>query len=224
VLDGASWQAGLFQIQAEASQLVARLLAPSAPALVIDCAAAPGGKATHLAQLIGPRGKVLALDLKSSGLIAARSAAARMGHRNVLITRADTSLPLPVCPRSAQFVLLDAPCTGLGTLREHPEIRWRLSEPDIGRMAALQRRMLREAAAAVMEGGALVYAVCSIAPQEGSEIITAFLAENPDFELDRRPPAAEQFQGLLDREGYLRTRPDIDGLDGFFAARLVRRA
>jgi 16S rRNA (cytosine967-C5)-methyltransferase len=223
VLDSATWRAGFFQIQAEASQLVARLLAPSAQAFVIDCAAAPGGKTTHLAQLIGAGGKVLALDLKFSGLMAIRSAAARLGYRNVLIARADTSLPLPVHPRSAQFVLLDAPCTGLGTLREHPEIRWRLSERDIQRMAALQKRMLGQAAAAVIEGGVLVYAVCSIAPQEGPEVIAAFLAENPDFELDRTPPAAEQFKGFLDRDGCLRTRPDIDGLDGFFAARLSRR-
>jgi 16S rRNA (cytosine967-C5)-methyltransferase len=223
-LDGATWRAGFFQIQAEASQLVTRLLAPCAQAFVIDCAAAPGGKATHIAQLIGAGGKVLALDLKSSGLVAVRSAATRLGHRNVLIARADTSMPLPVRPRSAQFVLLDAPCTGLGTLREHPEIRWRLSERDIERMAALQKRMLREAATAVKNEGVLVYAVCSIAPQEGPEVVAAFLAENPDFELDRTPPAAEQFKGILDHEGYLRTRPDIDGLDGFFAARLKRRA
>jgi 16S rRNA (cytosine967-C5)-methyltransferase len=224
VLDGETWRAGFFQIQAEASQLVTRLLAPGALAFVIDCAAAPGGKATHLAQLIGPGGKVLALDLKFSGLISTRSVAARLGHRNVLIARADASLPLPVRPRSAEFVLLDAPCTGLGTLREHPEIRWRLSEPDIERMATLQRRMLEQAAAAVAAEGVLVYAVCSIAPQEGPDVIAAFLAENPDFELDRTPPAAEQLKGILDCEGYLRTRPDVDGLDGFFAARLKRCA
>ncbi|MBV8451356.1 MAG: hypothetical protein JOZ29_03675, partial [Deltaproteobacteria bacterium] len=88
VLNGETWRAGLFQLQAEASQLVTRLLAPSAQAFVIDCAAAPGGKATHLAQLIGSGGKVLALDRKFSGLISTRSAAARLGHRNLLIARA----------------------------------------------------------------------------------------------------------------------------------------
>lgn len=222
VLDGETWSAGLFQLQAEASQLVGRLLAPCAEALVIDCAAAPGGKTTHLAELIGPEGKVLALDLSFSGLVNVRSTAARLGHRNVLIVRADTSLPLPVRPRSASFVLLDAPCTGLGTLREHPEIRWRLSEDDIERMAMVQRGMLTQAAAAVAAGGVLVYAVCSIAPQEGPETISTFLADNPDFEIDRTPPAAEQLRGILDPDGYMRTRPDIDGLDGFFAARLKR--
>jgi 16S rRNA (cytosine967-C5)-methyltransferase len=224
VLDGETWRAGFFQLQAEASQLVARLLEPCADALVIDCAAAPGGKAMHLAELIGPKGKVIALDLNLSGLITTRSAAARLGHPNVLMARADSSFPLPVRPRSAKFVLLDAPCTGLGTLRQHPEIRWRLSEADIERMAILQRRLLMQAANVVAPGGVLVYAVCSIAPQEGEALVNAFLGENPDFELDRIPPAAEELKGILNVDGYMKTRPDVGGLDGFFAARLKRCA
>jgi len=223
VLDGDAWRKGLFQLQAEGSQLVSRLLAPCAQARVIDCAAAPGGKATHLAQLIGPAGKVLALDLNLSGLVRIRSAARRLGYSNVSVARADALLPLPVRPGSARFVLLDAPCTGLGTLREHPEIRWRLSESHIERMASMQRQMLQQAAAIVAAGGVLVYAVCSIAPEEGPNVIRDFVASNADFEVDRMPPAAEQLKSMLDGDGYMRTRPDIDGLDGFFAARLKRR-
>jgi 16S rRNA (cytosine967-C5)-methyltransferase len=219
-----TWKQGFFQLQGEASQLVSRLLAPCNQGLVIDCAAAPGGKATHLAELIGSAGKVLALDLNFSGLRSVRSTAARLGHRNILIARADASLALPVRPGSARFVLLDSPCTGLGTLREHPEIRWRLSHEDIERMSVLQRKMLRQAAAAVAPGGLLVYAVCSIAPEEGPDVIEAFLAENPDFVLDRSHPVADWLKDLLDSEGYVRTRPDRDGLDGFFAARLKRCA
>ncbi len=221
VLDGESWHGGIFQPQGEASQLVSRLLAPGGQTLVIDCAAAPGGKTTHIAELIAPVGKVLAIDVNFSGLLRVRSAAARLGHCNVLIARADASLGLPVRPRSAGCVLLDAPCTGLGTLRQHPEIRWRLSYADIERMAMLQKRMLRQAATAVANGGMLVYAVCSIAPQEGPGVMAAFLAENPDFELDRAVP--EQLRDLL-VAGCVKTRPDIDGLDGFFAARLKRCA
>jgi len=222
-LDGETWRAGLFQIQGEASQFVTHLLAPSADSLVIDCAAAPGGKTTHLAEVIGAQGKVLALDLRFSGLISTRSAAARLRHCNVLAAQADSSSPLPVRRRCALFVRLDAPCTGLGTLREHPEIRWRLHEQDVERMAALQRRMLEEAAAVVAVKGVLVYAVCSIAPAEGPGVIGAFLAEHPEFEIDLAPPAAAHFKGLL-VDGYLKTRPDIDGLDGFFAVRLQRHA
>jgi 16S rRNA (cytosine967-C5)-methyltransferase len=222
VLDGESWRAGIFLPQSEASQLVARLLAPSVPSLVIDCAAAPGGKATHLAELVGAEGKVLALDLNFSGLVSARAIAARLNHKNVLIARADASLALPLRPRSAGFVLLDAPCTGLGTLRQHPEIRWRLHENDIERMAALQRQMLARAADAVAVGGALVYAVCSLAPAEGAETIGTFLAANRDFEVDLNPPAASHLKGLLGERGFLVTRPDVGGIDGFFAVRLKR--
>jgi 16S rRNA (cytosine967-C5)-methyltransferase len=221
VMDGSAWECGSFQPQAEASQLVSRLLAPSKGALVIDCASAPGGKTTHIAELIGPYGKVLALDLKLSGLTAIRSTAARLGHRNILTTCADTSLALPIRPGSASFVLLDAPCTGLGTLRQHPEIRWRLAEADFERMARSQRRMLEQAANAVAPGGVLVYAVCSIAPPEGAELIEAFLADNADFEKDRVP--SDELKALIDADGYMKTRPDVDGLDGFFAARLKRR-
>jgi 16S rRNA (cytosine967-C5)-methyltransferase len=189
---------------------------------VVDCAAAPGGKATHLAELVDPTGKVLALDLNFGGLINARSMAMRLRHENVVLARADALSSLPVRPCSADFVLLDAPCTGLGTLREHPEIRWRLVADDIERMAALQARMLERAAAAVAAGGILLYAVCSVAPQEGSQMIAAFIARHPEFEIDQSLPTAAQLAGALDHEGYLRTRPDLDGLDGFFAARLRR--
>jgi 16S rRNA (cytosine967-C5)-methyltransferase len=223
VLAGNSWNRGFFQLQAEASQIISRLLAPCTRALVIDCAAAPGGKATHLAELVGPEGRVLALDLNFPGLLSVRSSAARLGHRNILPVRADASSALPVRPRVARFVLLDAPCTGLGTLRQHPEIRWRLRDEDIERIAILQGQMLRQAASAVAPGGALVYAVCSIAPHEGPEIIRAFLADTPDFAIDRAPMADEHLAGLFDREGYMQMRPDLHGLDGFFAARLKRR-
>ncbi|HJU10953.1 MAG TPA: hypothetical protein VJ728_08745, partial [Candidatus Binataceae bacterium] len=106
--------------------------------------------------------------------------------------------------------------------REHPEIRWRLGGSDIERMAVLQRRMLNEAAAAVSTGGVLVYSVCSIAPEEGPEAIADFLTNNPDFEIDRSA-IGKEFDGLIDHRGYIQTRPDRHGLDGFFAARLRRR-
>jgi 16S rRNA (cytosine967-C5)-methyltransferase len=223
VLDGEAWSGGFFQPQGEASQMVSRLLAPCAQAVVIDCAAAPGGKATHLAELVGTDGRVLALDFNFPGLLKVQSMAIRLRHHNILIARADASVGLPVRAQSAGFVLLDAPCSGLGTLREHPEIRWRLRDEDIERMASLQGLMLRQAATAVAPGGALVYAVCSIAPQEGPDLVRAFLVENPEFAVERTPAIADLLVDLVDHNGCLQTRPDVDGLDGFFAARLTRR-
>ncbi|HKV53430.1 MAG TPA: 16S rRNA (cytosine(967)-C(5))-methyltransferase RsmB [Candidatus Binataceae bacterium] len=224
VLDCESWREGRSQLQSEASQLIARLLAPSVGAIVVDCAAAPGGKATHLAELTGPAGRVIGLDLNFAGLRNAGTVAGRLRHSNLSFARADTSVALPIRAGSVNFVLLDAPCSGLGTLREHPEIRWRLTPADLDRMALLQARMLARAAELVRIGGVLVYAVCSVAPLEGPELVRAFVAANPAFEIDCNPPAAGELEGLLEADGTMRTRPDRGGLDGFFAARLKRRA
>jgi 16S rRNA (cytosine967-C5)-methyltransferase len=150
--------------------MVARMLAPRAGAIVVDCSAAPGGKATHLAEMIGARGRVIALDLNLNGLRNARGLAHRLRHRNVDFVCADLTADPPLKPASFARVLLDAPCTGLGTLREHPEIKWRLKPSDPARMAAIQSRMLENAAALVRPGGAIVYSVCSIAPEEGERV------------------------------------------------------
>jgi 16S rRNA (cytosine967-C5)-methyltransferase len=221
-LDSDAWRAGAFHLQSEASQMVARMLAPAAGASVIDCAGAPGGKATHLAEMAGAAGRVVILDLNLAGLRNARAVAMRLRHRNVGFARCDAASALPLRPRSAQYVLLDAPCTGIGTLREHPEIRWRLQAGDFARMARLQAPMLENAAALVRPNGVIVYSVCSFAPAEGPELVRAFLAAHRDFRIDSNPPHASEFGDALDRDGFLRTRPDRGGLDGFFAARLIR--
>jgi 16S rRNA (cytosine967-C5)-methyltransferase len=122
-------------------------------------------------------------------------------------------------------VLLDAPCTGLGTLREHPEIRWRTGLGDPARMSAIQTRMLANAAELLRPGGALVYSVCSIAPEEGVQVVRTFLQNRRGFRLAVPPPEiARALADLIDAEGILRTRPDHGGLDGFFAARIVRES
>lgn len=218
-----AYREGLFHAQSEASQMVARMLAPAAGATVVDCASAPGGKATHLAGLVGDRGRVLALDLNLNGLKNARSLARRLRHRNVQFVRADLASAAPLRNSSFDYVLLDAPCTGLGTLREHPEIKWRLKPTDPARMAATQSRMLSNAAALVRPGGAIAYSVCSIAPEEGEAVIGEFLTNHADFEIDRGVAARVELKEFIDSRGFMKTRPDLGGLDGFFALRLVRR-
>jgi 16S rRNA (cytosine967-C5)-methyltransferase len=236
-LDSESFREGLFHVQSEASQIIARMLAPAPGAIVVDCSAAPGGKATHLAEIIGrpnPQplpfkeggsegGKVIALDLNLAGLRSARGVAQRLGHTNLLFARADVAKEIPLRPASFGYVLLDAPCTGTGTLRQHPEIRWRLKPSDPSRMAVLQLAMLRNAAALLRPGGAMVYSVCSLMPEEGQGVVAEFLAKNPAYEIDPHPSAHEQLADLLRNDGTLLTRPDCSGLDGFFAARIVRR-
>jgi 16S rRNA (cytosine967-C5)-methyltransferase len=228
VLNGApqfesvSYREGLFHAQSEASQMVARMLAPRAGATVVDCAAAPGGKSTHLAEIVGERGRVIAVDMNRNGLRNARSLARRLRCPNIVFVCADLDRAAPLRPASVEYVLLDAPCTGLGTLREHPEIRWRLKPDDPARMAAIQLRMLENAGALVRPGGAIVYSVCSLAPAEGEGVIDEFLAKHLEFKIDTRPPNYDEIKDVLDARGFMKTRPDVGGLDGFFAARLIR--
>jgi 16S rRNA (cytosine967-C5)-methyltransferase len=218
-----AYRNGLFHAQSEASQMVARMLAPRAGATVIDCAAAPGGKATHLAEIVGPRSRVIALDVNLNGLRNARSLARRLGHRNIEFACGNLTADAPLAPASFEYVLLDAPCTGLGTLREHPEIKWRLKASDIPRMAEIQLQMLDNASALVRRGGAIVYSVCSIAPEEGEGVVGKFLTRHADFEIDRSVASRAELKEFIDSSGFMKTRPDLGGLDGFFAARLIRR-
>ena len=218
-----AYREGLFHAQSEASQMAARMLAPRAGATVVDCAAAPGGKATHLAEMVGERGRVIAVDLNLNGLRNARGLARRLRHRNLEFVCADLTAAIPLAPSSFESVLLDAPCTGIGTLREHPEIKWRLKPGDPARMAAIQSRMLENAAAIVRRAGAIVYSVCSIAPEESEGVVDGFLARHGDFEIDRAVAADGVLKDVIDARGFMKTRPDVGGLDGFFAARLVRR-
>jgi 16S rRNA (cytosine967-C5)-methyltransferase len=217
-LDCVSYREGLFAPQSEASQIVARLLAPPPGATVIDCAAAPGGKSTHLAEMVGAEGRIFALDRNLAGLKQARLLAKRLQHDNVRVAQCDSSRSLPIRAGSASYVLLDAPCTGLGTLREHPEIRWRLAPDDFARMGRVQTAMLENVAEFVAPGGVLVYAVCSLSPAEGAGVVRDFLARHPAFAID--PPAGSPLSAIISADGFLRTRPDLCGRDGFFAARL----
>ena len=221
--DSESFRAGLFHVQSEASQIVARFLAPTRGATVVDCAAAPGGKTTHLAELAGERGRVVGLDRNPAGLRAAASVARRLGDSNVMFVQADASSALPLRNEAFDFVLVDAPCTGLGTLREHPELRWRLRPDDPARMGQVQSAILSNAATLVRPGGAIVYAVCSLAPEEGSAVVAGFLERNRDFMLDAEPSGVAEIRDLIGPPGMIVLRPDHGGFDGFFAARMVRR-
>ncbi len=202
---------GLWQVQDEAAQLVAQYAAVPKGAAVLDVCAAPGGKACQLAE----QHPVLALDVHESRLRKILPEAKRLGVEGRLTTRkCDASKPLPEDLGEFDVVLVDAPCSGLGTLRRHPELRWRLEEKDLGELRALQRSILESAQAAVKPGGLLVYAVCSTDNTEGPDQIELFLRSHPEFTAE--PPKGQ----WPSWQGYLRTLPGPEGLDGFFAARL----
>jgi len=219
-LDIDGHEQGLFQAQDEAAQLVSLYAAPPAGASVLDACAAPGGKACHLAEL--GAGSVLAVDLHARKARNIEEAASRLGLAEVRALAGDATLPLPG-EGPFDLALVDAPCSGLGTLRRHPEVKLRRTPDDVDRVAALQARLLAQVSGSVKPGGLLVYAVCTLTPEESDEQVERFLAANPDFHPERPPPgwalpAADA--DCLDEQGRLRIFPHRTGTDGFFAVRL----
>ena len=220
-----AWREGKVVIQDEASQLVAELVAPQAGQCLLDLCAAPGMKAAQLAAA-----------LNSGTLVACDSSLRRLGTMAKLLPQ---RLPNDVrahvvcqdATRSSalgmQFdrILLDAPCSGTGTLARNPEIKWRLQPCDVLRLAEVQKNMLRHALGALAKGGRLVYATCSLEPEENVQLVEKTLYENRDFRLLTRGELVAEFPSLselFDPRGCFRTRPDLHRMDGFFAAVLAR--
>jgi 16S rRNA (cytosine967-C5)-methyltransferase len=216
-----AWHAfadGALTVQDEASMLVARLLAPRPGDVVADACAAPGTKTTHLAQLMDNRGRILAFDPQPARLARVAEAAARLGV-TIVESRDGTAESLAgEFADTCDGVLVDAPCSNLGVLRRNPEVKWRRASADIDASAARQREILAGAASMVKRGGRLVYATCSLEPEENERVAEAFLAARPDFAID--PPA--DFPLVLAADGFLRCRPHQHGTDGFTAVRFRR--
>ena len=212
----AAWREGRLAFQGEASQLVAPLLGLAAGARILDACASPGGKAAHAAALLGGTGLVVALDPRPGGVRRIAAEAARLGAACVHAVAGDaTRTPFA---RPFDAVLVDAPCSGLGTLRRHPELRWRRRPEDIPRLAALQAAILDGVAPLVRPGGVLVYAVCTLAREENEDAVARLRAAHPRFAVE--PATGLVPDAVLEPDGVLRTAPHLHGLDGFFAARL----
>ncbi|HEX7052079.1 MAG TPA: 16S rRNA (cytosine(967)-C(5))-methyltransferase RsmB [Longimicrobiales bacterium] len=203
-------------VQDPAAGLVVRYTAPPAGARIADLCAAPGGKALALAD---GAGYVAAADLSQARLLWVRENAARVPALEIGLVAADARWP-PFRP--VDVVLVDVPCTGTGTLRRHPDGKWRLGPGDLATLAALQREILAAAAEVVAPGGLLVYSTCSLEPEENEEQVDAFLEGNAEFVLEP-PPVGRIEARLLDVSGRLRVLPQETGVDGAFAARLRRR-
>jgi 16S rRNA (cytosine967-C5)-methyltransferase len=215
---------GAFFVQDEASQLVALAAGARPGERVLDACAAPGGKTVAMAGAMGDRGLVVAGDVRRRRVELLGGTVARSGAKSVRIARFDAeALPFgPVFDR----ILVDAPCSGLGTLRRDPEIRWRRSAADLPVFAGRQRRMLERAAGAVRPGGRVVYATCSSEPEENEDLVAAFLADHPEFEVERPDDAnrmPDGFDSLVTSAGFVRTWPWAHGLESFFAVVLRHR-
>src|SRR5207248_2368622 len=200
----------------EASQLIALLAGDRPPLRVLDACASPGGKATAIAAAMDGRGLLVATDLRDRRIDLLRKTVAASGAVNVRIVQADLRRPLPFAAPFA-CVLVDAPCSGLGTLRRDPDIRWRRRESDLTALAAAELTMLQRAAEMVAPGGRLIYATCSSEPEENEAIAGAFLATTASFAPLHASQASTQLApALVDAHGHLRTAPHLHGLEAFF--------
>jgi 16S rRNA (cytosine967-C5)-methyltransferase len=214
---------GLFFVQDEASQLVALLAGDRPPPRVLDACASPGGKTTAIAAAMAGSGLLVATDLRDRRISLLARTVAVSGAANVRIVQADLRQPLPFTT-PFDCVLVDAPCSGLGTLRRDPDIRWRRRESEIAALATTELAMLRHAADVVSPGGRLVYATCSSEPEENEQVVDAFAAGAPDFvPVSAQSATAQLTDSLVDARGFLRTEPHRHGLECFFGAVLVRR-
>ena len=209
---------GSFAVQDEASMLIARLLAPDPGSTVADVCAAPGTKTTHLAELMDNRGRILAFDREPGRLERVDEAAARLGISIIDTHEGPVEALAPSFRAACDGVLVDAPCSNLGVLRRNPEVKWRRRPSDLALASRRQSEILDAAATMVRPGGRLVYATCSLEPEENEEVARAFLAANTDFTPD--PP--EEFPLPLDADGWLRCLPHRHGTDGFSAVRFRR--
>jgi 16S rRNA (cytosine967-C5)-methyltransferase len=220
-----AFREGRVVIQDEASQLVAALLAPRAGERVLDLCAAPGLKTGQLAQMLG-RGMLVACDLSASRM---RTLAKLLLPQvppevRLHLVRLDATEQLPFAIRFDR-ILLDVPCSGTGTLSRNPEIKWRLQPRDFSRLAIAQGRMLRQALEVMAPGGRLVYATCSLEPEENEQVVEKVLEEVRGYRVLTRTELGHEFPAqapLFDSGGYFRTRPDVHQTDGFFAAVITR--
>ncbi|MEW8958508.1 MAG: 16S rRNA (cytosine(967)-C(5))-methyltransferase RsmB [Moorella sp. (in: firmicutes)] len=220
-----SFAEGLFYVQDEASQLVGHALKPAPGSFVIDASAAPGGKTTHLAQIMKNGGTILACDVHPSRLQLIKENCRRLGVNCVQPVLADARELGERYPERADYLLIDAPCSGLGVLRRRPDARWRKEPAGIKEMAKLQLEILLGAEGALKPGGILVYSTCSLAPEENQEVVRRFLDRAPHFSLVSLKPSLPVIPRDMEEQagqGWIQLLPQRHGTDGFFMARLKK--
>jgi 16S rRNA (cytosine967-C5)-methyltransferase len=203
---------------------VSYLLSPSAGERVLDACAAPGGKTTHIAELMKDNGELVALDTSLSGVEKIRQNMNRLGTKSVRVARADASEQFSDSfAEPYDRILVDAPCSGLGTLRAHPEIKWHREVNDIRRLSGLQLKILERVAQYLKPGGILVYSTCTLTRDENEQNVKIFLAQHPEFELQDAAGYLPQQARHMVQGKFFQALPQRDNTDGFFAAR-VRKA
>jgi 16S rRNA (cytosine967-C5)-methyltransferase len=220
-----TFQDGLYQVQDEAAQVTSILLSPGGGENVLDLCAGYGGKTTHLAEIMGDRGKVIALDMNRTRLVSLAANAVRLGIRSTVAVAADASSNLSSLFRSRfDRIVVDAPCSGLGVISRHPDAKWNKKEEDIPRLARLQKTILNRACSLLRPGGTVLYVTCTLSREENEGVVDACLAGNKDVAfLDLRDRAPLWARDLIDDRGFYRTFPHLHRTDGFFGALLRKK-
>ena len=216
--------AGQFSVQDEASQLVIDLLDPQPGDRILDTCSAPGTKSAAIAERLNGEGHVLALDRHARRLHLVGRGMRRLEVGGVATLERDATKSLDDLTEAGPFdrILVDAPCSGLGSLRRNPDARWRIRPEDLDELAKIQRAILESAASVLRPGGSLVYSTCTITTEENDAVIRGFMATRANWKIAPRESAPAVIQPLMDEQGFLRILPHRHDMDGFFAVRLIR--
>ena len=215
-----TFKQGLFQVQSEAAQICAHLLSPRSGERIVDICAGLGGKSTHFAELMGDGGQIISLDINHKRLLGLAQSSRRLGLGSIqpIVANAEDS-PLRVPDHGFDKVLIDAPCSALGTISRHPDAKWSRHERDIKRLSLLQRRFLDNGLALLREGGKMLYVTCTISRDENEDVVRDFLRIHREMALeDLRNQAPEWGRELIDDQGFFKTLPHVHETDGFFGA------
>ncbi len=212
---------GWWTVQDSSAQLVSYLLNPQANEVVIDACAAPGGKTTHIAELMGDTGKIWACDRTASRLRKLQQNTQRLNLKSIEICVGD-SRDLNQFENSADKVLLDVPCSGLGTLHRHADARWRQTPDNIDELSILQGELLSKTSGFVKDGGSLVYSTCTLHPSENESVIKSFLDSHPHWEI-YAPDIDSPIHEYATAEGWIKVLPHKQNMDGFFMVRLRKK-
>ena len=221
-------RSGLFMVQDESSTLVGHALSPEPGSFVIDACSAPGGKSTHLAQLMDNRGQIISADLHPHKMNLIRDNCTRLGVEIITPVVLDATELDREYKGQADYILVDAPCSGLGVLRRRPEIKWRKGPAEISALHKLQVSILLSAAKCLKPGGAIVYSTCTVTSEENLDVINEFLHQTPALMLESLsaylPESVSHMPGTETiSQGYIQVLPHIHGTDGFFMARMRKQ-
>jgi 16S rRNA (cytosine967-C5)-methyltransferase len=219
----ASYRKGWFMVQDQAAQLISLMLAPQPGETVLDACAAPGGKAAHLSEIMQDRGTLVALDADAGRIEKIRENIRRLGITIIKTVQGDAAR---YAEEKFDKILIDAPCSGLGVLRRHPDGRWNKSMRTISDRRILQMQILKNCAGLLKPGGAFVYATCTTEPEENEDVIADFMhTRSKEFMIDDPrpylPPAAAP---LVGSDGFFRTFPREPEMDGFFGVRMIKKS